>query len=83
MSYVPKHLSESSSINYVTVDLQFEGVATKKDLQGITHVDTSSFALKASLSSLKTEVDKLDISKLGTLPADAAKLSNKVANDLV
>ena len=52
-------------------------------MEGITHVDTSSFALKTNLSALKAEVDKLDIPKLGTLPADVAKLSNKVANDLV
>ena len=83
MSYVPKYLSKSSSIKHVTVDLQLETVATKKDLEGITHVDTSSFALRTNLSALKTEVDKLDITKLGTLPTDVAKLSNKVANDLV
>ena len=83
MNYVPKYLSESSSIKHVTVDLQLEGVATKKDLEGITHVDTSSFALKTNLSALKTEVDKLDIPKLGTIPTDVAKLTNKVANDLV
>ena len=65
------------------MDLQLEGVATKKYLEGITHVDTSSFALKINLSALKTEVDKLDIPKLGTLPTDVANLSNKVANDLV
>ena len=76
MTYVPKHLSESSSIKHVTVDLQLEGVATKKDLEGITHVDTSNFALKANLSALKTEADKLDIPKLGTLPTDVANLSN-------
>ena len=51
MSYVPKYLSESSSIKHVTVDLQLEGVATKKDLEGITHLDTSSFALKTNLSA--------------------------------
>ena len=65
------------------MDLQLEGVATRKNLEGITHVDTSSFALKTDLSALKTEVDKLDIPKLGTLPTDVAKLTNKVANDLV
>ena len=58
------------------MDLQLEGEATKKDLEGITHVDTSSFALETNLSSLKTEVDKLDIPKLGTIPTDVAKLSN-------
>ena len=83
MSYVPEYLSESSSIKHLIVYLQLEGVATKKDLEGITHVDTSSFALKTNLSALKTEVDKLDIPKLGTLPTDVAKLTNKVANDLV
>ena len=69
MSYVPKYLSESSSIKHITVDLQLEGVAT------ITYVDTSSFALKTNLSALKTQVDKLDIPKLGTIPTDVAKLS--------
>ena len=83
MSYVPKYLSESSSVKYITVDLELEGVATKKDLEGITHVDTSSIALKTNLSALKTKVDKLDVPKLGTLPTDVAKLTNKVANDLV
>ena len=83
MNYVPKYLSQSSSIKHVTVDIQVEGVATKKDLEGIIHVDTSHFALKTNLSALKTEVYKLDIPKLGTLPTDVAKLTNKVANDLV
>ena len=83
MTYVLKYLSESSSIKHVTVDLQPEGVATQKDLEGITHVDTSSFDLKTNLSALKTEFDKLDIPKLGTLPTDVAKLTNKVANNLV
>ena len=83
MSYVPKYLSESSSIKHVTVDLKLEGVATKKDLESITHVDTSGFALKTNLSALKTQVDKLDIPKLGTIPTDVVKLTNEVANDLV
>ena len=34
--------------------------ATKTDLKNATHVDTSNFALKTNLASLKTEVDKLD-----------------------
>ena len=83
MSYVPNYLSESSSIKHVTVDLKLEGVATKKDLESIAHVDTGNFALKSNLSALKTEFDKLDIPKLGTIPTGVAKLTNKVANDLV
>ena len=31
--------------------------ATKADIKNISHVDTSSFALKTNLASLKTEVD--------------------------
>ena len=83
MSYVPNYLSESSSIKHVTVDLTLEGVATKNDLESITHVNTSNFASKINLSALKTEVDKLDVPKLSILPTDVAKRTNKVANDLV
>ena len=49
----------------------------------MTHVDTSSFALKTNLSNLKTEVDKLDIDKLAPVPADLSKLSDVVKNDVV
>ena len=52
MSYVPKYLSESSSIKYVIVDLELEGVTTKKDLESITHVATGGFALKTNISAL-------------------------------
>ena len=49
----------------------------------MTHVDISSFASKTNLTSLKTEVDKIDAHKLKTTPADLAKLSNVVKNDVV
>ena len=54
--------------------------ATKTDIKNISHVDTSSFALKSNLASLKTEVDKLDINKLVPVPVDLSKL-NDVKND--
>ena len=57
--------------------------ATKTDLKNVTHVDTSNFALKTNLSSLKTEVDKLDIGKLTIVPFDLIKLSNVVKNGVV
>ena len=44
----------------------------------VTHVDTSGFALKTNLASLKTEVDKLDIGKLTTVPVDLSKLGDVV-----
>ena len=56
--------------------------ATKTELKNVTHVDTSSFALKANLANLKTEVDKLDIDKLAPVPADLSKLSHVVKNDV-
>ena len=49
----------------------------------MTHVDTSSFALKTNLADLKTEADKLDIDKLVPFPTDLSKLSNVVKNDFV
>ena len=49
----------------------------------MTHVDTSSSALKTNLASLKTEVDKLDIDKLAPVPVDLSKLSDGVKNDVV
>ena len=57
--------------------------ATKTDLKNVAYVDTSSFALKANLASLKTEVDKLDIDKLKPVLVDLTKLSNLVKNDFV
>ena len=35
----------------VRVDLDLKNYATKDELKNITHVDTSSFALKTSLAS--------------------------------
>ena len=44
----------------------------------ILHVDTSSFALKSNLASLKSKVDKLDNDKLKSLPNNSINLKNKV-----
>ena len=49
----------------------------------MTHVDTSIFALKTNLASLKTEVDKLDIDKLEQVPVNLSKLSDVIKNDVV
>ena len=67
----------------IKVEIDLSNYATKKDINDITHVDTSNFALKTNLSSLKTEVDTLDIDKLATVPVDLSKLSNVVKNDVV
>ena len=49
----------------------------------MAHVDTSSCALKKNLANLKTEVDKLDIHKLASVPIHLTKLSDVVKNDVV
>ena len=73
----------SSHKENIRVEIDLFNYATKKDINDVTHVDTSNFALKTNLSSLKTEVDKLDIDKLATAPVDLSKLSNLVKNDVV
>ena len=67
----------------INVKVDLSNYATKADIKNISHVDTSSFALKTNLANLKTEVDKLDIDKLVPVPTDLSKLSNKVKNDVV
>ena len=78
--YPEPHEPFDGDIN-VTVGLS--NYATKADLKNVTHVHTSSFALKANLAALKTEFDKLDIDKLVPVPTDLSKLSNVVKNDVV
>ena len=80
MSYYPPYRNSSNNIK---VKLDLINYATKTDLKNITHADVSSFASKTNLASLKTEVDKIDTDKLKTVPADLAKLSNVVKNDVV
>ena len=66
----------------INVKVDLSNYATKADIKNISHVDTSSFALKTNLVNLKTEVDKLDIDKLVPAPTDLSKLSNVVKNDV-
>ena len=80
--YFPKpfnsHFGDS-----IKVKIDLSNYATKADIKNISHVDTSSFALKKNLASLKTEVDKLGIDKLALVPVDLRKVSDVVKNDVV
>ena len=67
----------------INVKVDLSNYATKSDIKNISHVDTSSFALKTNLANLKTEVDKLDIDKLVPISVDLSKLSDVVKNDVV
>ena len=79
--YFPKPYKPFSGDINVKADLSH--YATKADIKNITHVDTSSFALKTNLANLKSEVDKLDIEKLVPVPVDLSKLSDVVKNDVI
>ena len=53
------------------------------DIKNIPHIDTSGFALKSNLASLKTKVNQLGTDKLMPIPVDLSNLSDKVKNDVV
>ena len=73
--YFPKsfnlHFGDS-----IKVKVDFSNYETKTDIKNISHTDTSRFALKADLTNIKTEVNKIDIDKLVTVPTDLSKLGN-------
>ena len=60
----------------INVKVDLFKYATKDDIKNITHVDTSNFSLKTSLSNLKTEVDKMDIDELKHFPNNLSILKN-------
>ena len=80
--YFPKPFN-SHFVDSVKVKIDLSNYAAKTDIKNISHVDTWSFALKTNLASLKTEVDKLGIDKLMSIPVDLSKLSDVVENDVV
>ena len=77
--YFPKPFRSFGGNINVKVDLSDYGIKT--DLKKARHVDTSSFALKMNLASLKSEVRKLD--KLAPVPVNLSKLSNIVKTDVI
>ena len=52
--------------------------ATKSDLKNATSVDTSKFAKKVDLASLKSFIDKLDIDRLKNVPTSLSNLKSKL-----
>ena len=79
-TYYPPYKSSSNNIK---VELDLTNYTTKTNLKNITHTDVSSSASKTNLAALKTEVDKIDVDKLKTVPDDLAKLTNVVKNETV
>ena len=66
----------------IRVKVDLSNYAIKTDLKNITHIDTSGFALKTNLATLKTEVDQLDIDKLAPVSVNLSKLSDVVKNEM-
>ena len=78
--YYPKPYRNLGGNINVKVDLS--NYATKADIKNISHVNTSSFALKTNLASLKIDVNKMVIDKLAPVAKKAVydKLVEKVNN---
>ena len=64
--YFPK--SPRNYTENINVKVDVSNYVTKTDLKNITDINTSSFPLKTNLTSIKTNVDKLDIDKLVPFP---------------
>ena len=62
--------------------LDLSNYARKIDLRGAIDMGTSTLASKTDLTSLKTQVDNLDVDKQKTIPADLSKLSDVGDNDV-
>ena len=73
--YFPKPKSFGRRVN---LELDLSNYATKPDFKNATGIDTSKFAKKVTLASLKSEVDKLDIDKLEKVPTSLNSLKSKV-----
>ena len=60
------------------IELNVSNYATKSDLKNATSVDTSKFAKKVDLASLKSFIDKLDIDRLKNVPTSLSNLKSKL-----
>ena len=68
--YFPKVKSLGANVK---VQLHLSNYSTKADLKNATCVDSSDFAKKTNLVSLKSDIDKLDIDKFKNVPNGLSK----------
>ena len=73
-----EYFPEPKPLGKVKYQLDLSNYATKTDLKNPTGIDTSSFAKKVDLTSLKSNVDKLDIDKMKNVPNNLSNLKNKL-----
>ena len=74
--YFPKPYEPFGGDINVKVDLS--NYATKVDLKNATGIDTSKLGEKSDLTSLKAELDKLDVNKLKYVWTNLRNLKSKV-----
>ena len=72
--YFPELKSSGRNLKF---EIDLSNCATKADLKNLAGVDTSKFAEKVDLSSLKSNLDKLDIDKLKNVPPGLSSLKSK------
>ena len=65
MSYFPEPYTRRK--NKTKVELDLSNYTTKYDFKSATGVDTSDFAKKADIVTLRLDVDEVDIEKLETV----------------
>ena len=58
------NIFQNQNLQQEQIELDLTNYATKADLKNASGVDTSKFAKKVDLASVKSNVDKLDIDKL-------------------
>ena len=62
------------------VELDLSNYATKSDLKNAAGVDTSTFAKKVDLASLKSNIDQQDIDQFKNVPPNLSNSKRKVDN---
>ena len=73
-----EYFPEPKSLGKVEVELDLFSYAIKTDLKNAIGINTSSFAKKVDLNSLKSSVDELNIDKLKNVPTDLRNLKSKL-----
>ena len=68
---------------WVKVKLDLSNYAKIADIKTLTGVGTSKFAKKVDLANSESNVEKLDVDKLLTVPVDLSKPSDIVKNSIV
>ena len=73
-----EYFPEPKYLEKVKVELDLYNYATKTNLKNATGINTLSFAKKVDLTSLKSNVNKLNIDKLKNVPTNLINVKSKV-----